>query len=299
MGCVTTRGGGPSRSGGATLRSTLGRVRGRCNTNTIVHLNRGERLGVSTVSANSLALSLTANVNNLPGKEVIRVCKPRSSNGAALTLRYVTRYRGRNNITTFISTRRTLSPMCTNGLKISVSSLLISRPSCNRRTLRVARRLIHSNTISVVIISSITTLIPEARVSNRVNSSRINLRTELVDRTVEGLANTVGGDGYLVVFVGRLHRGINIICNGPRMAANNHTLGFCSSVHVSIHGTRTVGTTNSRIVNAEAGIGVIGGGLTPPFGRTRFSVVCNHNVDGSNRVLSLTTRCSVVGGDNS
>ncbi len=286
-----------SRRGRGTLGATVSRVRGRFNGNTMVHLNRGADVGIRRVGANSLALSTTLNVNNVPGKQVIRVCNPRSSNGAAITLRYITRTRGTNNATTFVSIRRTLSPICTTGLNISVSSLLISRPSSNRRTLRVTRTLIHSNTVSVVIVSSMTTLIAHTRVRNRVKSGRINRLTELVSRTLEGLANTLSGAGYTTVFVGRLHRGVNIVCNGPRIAANNETLGFCSSIHVSMEGNRSVGS-NDRVVNIRAGTGVIGGGITPPFGITRFSVVCNANVSRANRVISTNIRANIVGGSN-
>lgn len=286
---------GVTMSGGGTLRATLARVRGRFNGNTMVHLNRGGRVGVRRVSANSLSLSVTLKVNKLPHKEVIRVCKPRSSNGAALSLRYVTRKRGGNNGITFVSIRRTLSPACTTTLNISISSLLISRPSANRSTLRVTRTLVQDNTVSIVMVSSITTLIPGTRVRNRVNSDRMNLRTELVSRTLHGLTNTVSGSGYITVFVGRLHRGINIICNGPRMAANNHTLGFCDSIHVSVEEIRALGS-NNRVINSRAETGIMGGGVTPPFHRTRFSVVCNRNVSHRNRLLSLTMGTRIIRG---
>lgn len=174
----------------------------------------------------------------------------------------------------------------------------MSRPSGNRRTLRVTRRLVHSSTVSVVIVSSITTLAPGTRVRKSVNSGGMNLRTHLVSRTLHGLASTVDGAGAAYVFVGRLHRGVNVVFNGPRAAANNGTLGFCTSMHLSVHHSARLGS-NRRMVNGRAGMGIIGGGITPPFHGTRFSVVFNRKVSETNRVVSLNTSLNVVGGDNS
>lgn len=143
-----------------------------------------------------------------------------------------------------------------------------------------------------------TTLAPGTRVRNSVNSGGMNLRTHLVSRTLHGLASTVDGAGAAYVFVGRLHRGVNIVFNGPRAAANNGTLGFCTSIHLSVHHTARLGS-NRRIVNGRMHIGIMGGGMTPPFHGTRFSVVFNRNVSHDNRVVSLKTRLNVVGGDNS
>lgn len=286
-----------SRGGRGTLTTTLNRVRGRFNGNSVVHLNRSHSVSIRAVSANSLSLSVTLKTNNLPVNHVIRVCKPRSSNGAALALRIVTTTRHRNGAYTFVSTRRTLSPVCTHGLNISVSGLLYSRPSANRRTLRVYSTLTHSNTMSIVIISSITTLAPGTRVRNRVNSSRVNLTTHVVDRTVHGLTNGLGRSGALLVFVGRVHVGVNIVFNGPRAAANNGTLGFCTSIHLSVHHVNTIGR-NRGIINDRAHIGIIGGGVTTPFGRTRFRVLCNRNVGFCNRLISLNMGRGLVRGTN-
>lgn len=147
------------------------------------------------------------------------------------------------------------------------------------------------------MISSMTTLAPGGRVRNSVNSGIMNLRTQLVDRTLHGLASAVDGAGAAYVFVGRLHRGVNIVFNGPRAAANNGTLGFCTSIHLSVHGTATVGSKRS-IMNGLIHIGMIGGGITPPFHGTRFSVVFNRNVDHTNRMFNLTMTGNVVSGDN-
>ncbi len=152
--------------------------------------------------------------------------------------------------------------------------------------------------MSVVIVSSITTLAPGTRVRNSVNSGGINLRTHLVDRTLHGLASAVGGAGAAYVFVGRLHRGVNVVFNGPRAAANNGTLGFCSDIHLSVHHMANVGS-NSRMVKGRIHIGIIGGGITPPFHGTRFRVAFNRKVSGIKRVISLNTRLNVLGGDNS
>lgn len=285
-------------SGLGILGTIVRGVRGSFNGKSVVHVGSRRIDSMPIVPANSVALSVTLKINKCPGNHIIRVCNPRSSNGAALTVRTVTRTRGTNNVTTFVSTRRTFSDFCTRGLNISISGLLVSRPSGNRRTLRVTSSLVHSDTVSVVIVSSITTLAPGTRVRNRVNSSGVNLRTHLVSRTLHGLASDVSGAGAIYVFVGRLHSGVNIICNGPRAAANNGTLGFCTDIHVSVHHVSIVGS-NRRRLKAHAGIGIIGGGITPPFGHTRFSVVFNRNVSGVNRVISLNISCNIIGGTKS
>lgn len=286
------------RRGGGTLSTTVTGLRGSFNGNTIVQLKRSKtRMTMRAIPAKYLDLSLTLKLNNIPGKHIVRICNPRSDNGAAITLRVVSRIRGEKKVTKFVSTRRTLSPMCTGGVKMSVSRLCVSRPSDKSRTLRVTRAVMHSKTVSVVIVSSMTTLIPGRRVRKSVKSDRINLRTELVSRTLEGLAPIVDGSGYVIVFVGRLHRGIKMVFKGPRAAAKKHTLGFCTSIHVSIEEVRALGR-DKRVMKGHAEVHVIGGGVTPPFGRTRFSVVFKGNVSHTKSVLSLTAGVSLIGGDN-
>lgn len=284
---------------GHGLSLTLSRVRGSFKRGTVVHLKSGIGVRISIVPANGLLVSHTLNINNFTHNHVIRVCKPRSSNGAALALATVTRTRGSKNLTTFVSIRRTLSPRCTTHLNIGLSSLLISRPDSNRRTLRVYRTLIHSGTVSIVIISSITTLIAGRRLRKRVKSSAMKTRTHLVSTTLHGLADFVSGTHAIYVFAGRVHRGVNIVFNGPRAAPNNHTLGFCTSMHISVHHVNRVGNDSNIVTKGHAGVGMIGGGITPPFARYRFSVVCGRNVSSMNDLLSLTARCSVVRGHNS
>ncbi len=106
-----------------TLRTTVSGVRGGFKGNSVVGLNSSRIRRMSIVPANSVTLGTTLKINNCPHKHVVRVCNPRDSNGAALTVRTVTRTRGTKNVTTFVSTRRTFSHFCTTGLNMSISGL--------------------------------------------------------------------------------------------------------------------------------------------------------------------------------
>lgn len=135
--------------------------------------------------------------------------------------------------------------------------------------------------------------------SNRLKSTAVNVRTELVNRAVTRSGGTYTGCNAGFVCVKRCESGVNIVFKSAGVARNNGTLGFCTRLILraaeDAAGSGSVGS-NSRGVNGGRGIGMLGGGMNPPFGRTRCCVVCNRNVSGCRRLVELTRRCNMNGG---
>ncbi len=235
----------------------------------------------------------------MPDGRVIEIFGPESSGKTTLALHFVGRAQKAGGFAAFIDAEHALDPNYAKKLGVDVDNLLISQPDYGEQALEVLDALIDTRAFRIIVVDSVSALVPKAELDGDMGDSHMGLHARLMSQAMRKIVAKAHRANVLVIFINQVREKIGVVFGNPEVTTGGRALKFWSSVRLE---TRRLSKTDGGEIKDDAGIHIghrmriknVKNKVGPPFRETIVNLLYASGFDLKSDVVEYAIQVGAV-----
>ena len=204
-------------------------------TNALVRL--GDKVGTKLPSISTGLPTFDYGVvgtGGIPKGRIVEVFGPESAGKTSFTLHIIAECQRAGGIAAFIDAEHSLDPSWAALLGVDVEKLLVSQPDSGEQALDTADELVESQSVDLIVIDSVSALVPEAELAGEIGDSHVGLQARLLSQAMRILTAKCAKNNTTVLFINQLREKIGVMYGSPETTSGGRALKFYASLRVDV-----------------------------------------------------------------
>src|SRR5512136_342608 len=256
----------------------------------------GEHAAVTQVAAiptGSLALDAALGIGGVPRGRIVEIYGPESGGKTTLALQIIAEAQASGGIAAFIDAEHALDPSYAARLGVDINEILISQPDTGEQGLEITDMLIRSGAVDVIVIDSVSALVPRAEIEGEMGDASVGLQARLMSQALRKLAGSLSKSDTTCIFINQLREKIGVMFGNPETTPGGRALKFYASIRIDIRRIDTIKSGDKAIGN-RVRVKVVKNKVAPPFRVAEFDVMYGEGISREGGLLDVGVAMDVV-----
>jgi len=203
----------------------------------IVLQRMGERVGESLPSFPTGIMSVDEELigcGGVPKGRVIEIFGPEASGKTTLALSIIAAVQQAGGAGAYVDAEHALDPSHAARIGVDVDAMLISQPDYGEQALEIVDALVRSRAVDVIVVDSVSALVPKAELDGDFGESHMGLQARLMSQAMRKLTGLCNHFGVTVVFINQIREKIGVSFGDPEVTSGGRALKFYASLRIKI-----------------------------------------------------------------
>lgn len=250
----------------------------------------------ATVSTGSIGVDAAIGVGGLPLGRMVEVYGPESSGKTTLCLQALADAQNQGFMCAFIDAEHALDINYAKALGVDTDNLILTQPDYGEQALDVAKSLIESGEVKVIVVDSVAALVPKAELEGDIGDSHMGLHARLMSQSMRMLAGVVYRQKALVIFINQIRMKIGVMFGSPETTTGGNALKFYASVRLDV---RRIGKVKAEdgsdtSMGNRTRVKVVKNKVSPPFREAEFDLIYGRGVCRATECFELGVALNVI-----
>lgn len=254
-------------------------------------------LVIDTVSTRSLGLDAALGRGGFALGRIYEVFGGTGSGKTTLTMSLIAEAQSRGMMAAFIDAEHTADPQLFEAMGVDTSKLKLISMFTGEDNLDVAETLIKSGGMDVVVIDSVSALIPKAAADKEIDQDTIALLARLMSKAVTRFSPIAAENNTLVIFINQIRHKIGGYGN-PEVTQGGQSLPFYCSGRIKVTGIGAVANRlkdeNGEVIGHTTTFETVKNKLAMPFRKSSTNLIYGKGYDPTGEVISLAVDLGVI-----
>ncbi|HEY88483.1 MAG TPA: recombinase RecA [Thermoflexia bacterium] len=275
------------------LDQAVAQIKRRYGEGALMLLGEATHLHVETIPTGSLAIDIALGVGGLPRGRITEIYGPEGSGKTTIAQHVVAECQKRGGVAAFIDMEHALDPTYAKRLGVDVDNLYISQPDTGEQALEIAEALIRSGAVDVIIIDSVSALVPRAEIEGEMGDSHPGLQARLMSQALRKLSGAIKQSNALIIFTNQLRMKIGVMFGSPETTSGGRALKFYASVRLDIRRIKSIKFKGERI-GQRTRVRVTKNKVAPPFRVAEFDIMYGEGVSHAGELLDIGLEMGIL-----
>jgi len=259
----------------------------------IMRLSDDPHQEVEAIPTGSLALDNALGVGGVPRGRIIEIFGPESSGKTTLAAHVVAEAQKLGGTCAFVDAEHAFDPNYAEQLGVDTEELLISQPDTGEQALNITDTLVRSGALDVIVIDSVSALVPQAELEGDMGDTHVGLQARLMSQALRKLAGTINRTKTALIFINQIRMKIGVMFGNPETTSGGRALKFYSSVRMDI---RRIGAVKDGqdVVGNRTRVKVKKNKVAPPFQEAEFDLIYGEGISSLGEIIDLGTEYDIL-----
>ena len=239
----------------------------------------------------------------IPKGCVVEVFGPESSGKTAWTCHVIGCIQKAGGMAAFVDAEHALDPTFAAALGVNMDELLVSQPDYGEQALDIIEALVKSEAVDVVVVDSVSALVPKAELDGEMGESHMGLQARLMSQAMRKLCGSARKHKVTIIFINQVRDKIGVVFGDPEVTSGGKALKFYASVRLRCK--RLPKSSGGLLLGGEDGKENIGHRMEfkcvknkvgPPFKTTEIDLYYADGFDTVSDILSHAVKIGVLTG---
>jgi len=251
-----------------------------------------KKTNLDCISTGCLSLDLAIG-GGIPRGRIIEVYGPESSGKSTIAQHIVAEAQKLGGTCAYIDVEHSLDPEYAKNIGVKVDELYISQPDNAEQALEIVDSLVRSNMISVVVIDSVSALVPQAELDGDMGQSHMGLQARLMSQALRKLTGIISKSNTIVVFINQIRNKIGVFFGNPEVTSGGNALKFYSSIRLDVRKTKPI-KNGEEIIGNGVKVKVVKNKIAPPFQTAEFNIMFGKGISKIDDVINIGLQREVL-----
>jgi recombination protein RecA len=241
---------------------------------------------VEVIPSGSIALDAALGVGGLPRGRVVEIYGPEMAGKTTIALHVIANVQRNGGHAVMIDAEHALDLEYARNLGVDTDHLLLDQPDTGEQALEIADMVIRSGVIDVVVIDSVSALVPRAEIEGMMGDSHIGLQARLMSQALRKITPALTSTRTTVIFINQLREKVGIVFGNPEVTSGGKALKFYASVRLDIRKIETL--KNGEVtVGHKVRVKVVKNKLAPPFRQCECDIIYGRGISREAEIVDL------------
>lgn len=235
----------------------------------------------------------------VPDGRVVEIYGPESSGKTTLALHIIAMAQKLGDFCAFVDAEHALDPNYAKKLGVNIDDLVISQPDYGEQALEVVEALVDTRAFRIIVIDSVSALVPKAELDGDMGDSHMGLQARLMSQAMRKLVGKAYKSGTTLIFINQVREKIGVMFGNPEVTTGGRALKFWSSVRLEV---RRLSKTDGGEIKDEQGTHVghkmriknVKNKVGPPFRETCVNLMYDSGFDLKSDVIEYAIQTGIA-----
>jgi recombination protein RecA len=247
---------------------------------------------VETASTGSIALDKALGIKGLPFGKIIEIYGPEASGKTTLAIQTVANAQKKDpRAVGYIDAEHAMDLKYAKILGLDLDRLFFSQPSTAEEGLDIANMLISSGLVSMVVIDSVSALLPRAELEGDIGDSHVGLIARLMGQGLRKMKPICGEKNASLIFINQLRMKVGVMFGNPETTSGGLALKFFADVRLDIRKSESV---KMDAKSGEVRVKVVKNKLAVPYRDARFHIEFGVGIDTLGELVDIASTADII-----
>lgn len=270
------------------LEKTIAQLEKDFGVGTVMYANSKPK-DIEGISTGSILLDRAIGIGGLPVGRVIEIYGPESSGKTTVCLHTIANTQKIGKKAAIIDMEHSLSTQYAQNLGVDLGSLLLSQPDNGEQALNVAKKLIETGEMGVIVIDSVAALVPKSEQEGDVGDPTVGKHARLMSQTLRILTPLAEKKGTTIIFTNQIREKIGVMFGNPETTTGGNALKFYASVRLEIR--KKIDKVNQGNTTT---IKVVKNKVAPPYQEVELFIKWGQGIDRRREIIELALEQNIL-----
>lgn len=275
------------------VQALLAEVNTKFGAGTLMEMGSAPIVPVEVIPSGSIALDYALGIGGLPRGRVVEIYGPEGTGKTTIALHAIASVQRNGGHAVMIDAEHALDLEYAHNLGVDTEHLLLDQPDTGEQALEVADMVIRSGVIDLVVIDSVSALVPKAEIEGMMGDFQIGAQARLMSQALRKITPALSGTRTTVIFINQLREKVGIVFGNPEVTSGGKALKFYASVRLDIRKKDTL-KEGVTAVGHTIKIKVVKNKLAPPFRECFADIIYGKGISREAEIVSLGVDYGVI-----
>lgn len=275
------------------IAAAIAAIEKDCGKGAIMRLGDAPQHAVEVIPTGILPLDAALGVGGIPRGRITEIYGSESSSKTSICLSAIGNAQAAGGVAAFIDAEHALDVEWAKKLGVDTDALLTMQPDNGEQALEAVEKLVRSDSIDIIVVDSVSALVPRAEIEGDMGDSHVGLQARLMSQALRKLTSPVARSKTALVFINQLREKVGVMFGSPEITSGGKALKFYASLRLD---ARRVGPVKDKdeVVGSEIRVKAVKNKMAAPFRQASFNLVFGEGFDKVGLVLDWAVDAKLI-----
>mmetsp|Transcript_32832 Transcript_32832/g.97820 ORF Transcript_32832/g.97820 Transcript_32832/m.97820 type:complete len:417 (-) Transcript_32832:457-1707(-) len=229
-----------------------------------------------------------------PVGRIVEIFGPESSGKTTLALHAIAEVQKAGRTAVFIDAEHALDKKYAQAVGVDTASLLLVQPDSGEEALEIADQLARSGEIGMVVVDSVSALVPRAELEGEIGTITVGAQARLMSSAMRKLCGSVNKGNTTLLFLNQIRMKVGVVYGNPEITSGGNALKYYSSVRVDVRKKDAIKGDKDEVVGAKVRVKIVKNKVGVPYREAMFDVRFGMGIDELGSVFEAAELVDVI-----